>query len=125
MTPVSGSAYTYSYAVLGESLCWLIGWNLLLEYTLVVAVVAIGIAGYLGEVLSGVGLTLPTWATSGYFVGYGGVNNLLAVLLCLLYRRVADPRDRGEHQVKHRDGCPEAGDNRLRDRGGCLLRRPG
>lgn len=83
MIPVSGSAYTYSYAVLGEFLAWLIGWNLLLEYTLGVAVVAIGIAVYLGEVLSGVGLTLPTWATSGYFMGDGGVINLFAVLLCL------------------------------------------
>jgi len=71
MITVSGSAYTYSYAVLGEFLAWLIGWNLLLEYTLVVAVVAIGIAGYLGEVLSGVGLTSPTWAASGYFMGDG------------------------------------------------------
>ena len=45
--------------------------------------VAIGIAGYLGEVLSGVGLALPTWTSSGFFVGDGGVINLFAVLLCL------------------------------------------
>jgi amino acid transporter len=41
LIPVAGSAYTYSYAVLGEGAAWLIGWDLLLEYTLVVAVVAI------------------------------------------------------------------------------------
>lgn len=83
MIPVSGSAYTYSYAVLGEFIAWLIGWNLLLEYTLVVAVVAIGIAGYLNEVLAGIGLALPAGVSSGYFVGEGGFVNLFAVLLCL------------------------------------------
>src|SRR5581483_7401684 len=45
LIPVAGSAYTYSYAVLGEGAAWLIGWDLLLEYALVVAVVAIGWSG--------------------------------------------------------------------------------
>ncbi len=46
MIPVTGSAYTYGYAVLGELAAWLIGWDLLLEYALIVAVVAIGWSGY-------------------------------------------------------------------------------
>ncbi len=81
MIPVTGSAYTYSYAVLGEIFAWAIGWDLLLEYSLVVPVVAIGIAGYLNELLIAVGLGLPGWAASGPFEG--GVVNLFAVLLCL------------------------------------------
>ena len=81
MIPVTGSAYTYSYAVLGEIFAWIIGWDLLLEYSLVVPVVAIGIAGYLNELLIAVGLGLPAWTASGPFEG--GVVNLFAVLLCL------------------------------------------
>src|SRR3954469_22925176 len=46
LIPVTGSAYTYGYAVLGEGIAWLIGWDLLLEYALIVAVVAICWAGY-------------------------------------------------------------------------------
>lgn len=48
MIPKAGSAYTYGYAVLGEGVGWLIGWDLLLEYTAIVAVVGIGISGYSG-----------------------------------------------------------------------------
>src|SRR6188768_168807 len=46
MIPKAGSAYTYGYVVLGEIVGWFIGWDLLLEYTAIVAVVAIGISGY-------------------------------------------------------------------------------
>ncbi len=64
MIPVSGSAYTYGYAVLGEIFAWIIGWDILLEYTLMVAVVAIGLSGYLNESLSGFGIEIPSWAAS-------------------------------------------------------------
>lgn len=83
MIPVSGSAYTYSYAVLGEIFAWFIGWDLLIEYTLVVAVVAIGMAGYLNELIAGFGVEVPAWAASAPGGGDGGVINLFAVLLCL------------------------------------------
>ncbi|MCA3747590.1 MAG: amino acid permease [Rubrobacter sp.] len=83
MIPVSGSAYTYGYAVLGEFFAWIIGWDLLIEYTLVVAVVAIGISGYINELLSGLGVGVPEWAASAPGGGDGGVVNLFAVLLCL------------------------------------------
>ena len=46
MIPASGSAYTYSYAVLGEVIAWVVGWSLILEYSLVVATVAVGWSGY-------------------------------------------------------------------------------
>ncbi len=62
LIPVTGSAYTYGYAVLGELVAWIIGWDLLLEYALVVAVVAIGWSGYVQVLLASVGLELPVWA---------------------------------------------------------------
>ena len=62
MIPVTGSAYTYGYAVLGEMVAWIIGWDLLLEYALVVAVVAIGWSGYVQVLLASVGIELPIWA---------------------------------------------------------------
>ena len=46
MIPASGSAYTYSYAVLGEVIAWVVGWSLILEYSLVVSTVAVGWSGY-------------------------------------------------------------------------------
>src|SRR3954463_12404812 len=51
LIPRAGSAYTYGYAVLGEGVGWFIGWDLLLEYTAIVAVVAIGISGYFSFLL--------------------------------------------------------------------------
>jgi APA family basic amino acid/polyamine antiporter len=46
MIPASGSAYTYSYVVFGELVAWIIGWSLILEYSLVVSAVAVGWSGY-------------------------------------------------------------------------------
>ena len=46
MMPVAGSAYTYSYVALGELLAWIVGWSLILEYTVVCSVVAVGWSGY-------------------------------------------------------------------------------
>ncbi|MES2313805.1 MAG: amino acid permease, partial [Pseudomonadota bacterium] len=62
LIPVTGSAYTYGYAVLGEFVAWIIGWDLLLEYALVVAVVAIGWSGYVQVLLNSAGVHLPEWA---------------------------------------------------------------
>ena len=83
MIPVAGSAYTYGYAVLGELVAWIIGWDLLLEYTLVVAAVAIGLGGYLNALLELVGLALPVWAQGAPGTGDGRMVNLAAVLVCL------------------------------------------
>ncbi len=77
--PASGSAYTYSYAVLGEVIAWGVGWSLILEYSLVVATVAVGWSGYLTGFLHGLGLDLPRALANG--PGLGGVVNLPAVAI--------------------------------------------
>ncbi|MGI5289871.1 amino acid permease [Nonomuraea polychroma] len=84
MIPKAGSAYTYGYAVLGELVGWFIGWDLLLEYTAIVAVVAIGISGYFGFLVQQLGVTLPPWMLGAPGTGEGRVVDLFAVLLCLL-----------------------------------------
>ncbi|MFO1101372.1 MAG: amino acid permease [Methylocystis sp.] len=80
MIPVAGSAYTYAYAVLGELAAWIIGWDLLLEYALVVAVVAIGWSAYLQALLAQFGLALPEWASGAAGTGAGRVVDLFAAL---------------------------------------------
>jgi len=82
MIPRAGSAYTYGYVALGEIIAWFIGWDLLLEYVAIVAVVAIGISGYLDAFLDSFGATLPQSITAS--AEDGGVVNLPAMLICLL-----------------------------------------
>jgi APA family basic amino acid/polyamine antiporter len=57
--PVAGSIYTYSYAVLGELVAWMIGWDLLLEYGLATSAVSVGWSGYFQSLLSGLGVVIP------------------------------------------------------------------
>src|SRR5207248_9326123 len=59
MVPVAGSAYTYSYATLGELVAWIIGWDLMLEYAIGAATVAVGWSGNLGPLLAEFGLQFP------------------------------------------------------------------
>lgn len=82
MIPAAGSAYTYSYATLGEFLAWLTGWNLILEYGVACVVVAIGWSGYFTNILKAVGIELPLWATRAPYAG--GVANLPAAIIVLL-----------------------------------------
>ncbi|MFJ3927062.1 amino acid permease [Streptomyces sp. NPDC090022] len=84
LIPKAGSAYTYAYAVLGELVGWLIGWDLLLEYTAIVAVVAIGISGYFGFLVGETGAELPAWMLGAPGTGAGHRVDLFAALLCLL-----------------------------------------
>jgi APA family basic amino acid/polyamine antiporter len=65
MIPISGSAYTYSYVVLGEIFAWVVGWSLILEYSLVVSTVAVGWSGYAVGFLKGLGIALPDALTHG------------------------------------------------------------
>src|SRR5689334_22723308 len=67
MIPVSGSAYSYSYATLGEGVAWFIGWNLVLEYLFAVATVSVGWSGYLVSLLGDFGIHLPTALSSAPF----------------------------------------------------------
>lgn len=81
--PISGSAYTYSYATLGELIAWIIGWDLILEYAVGAAAVSIGWSGYVTDLLkSAFGLTLPPGLTDSPFSG--GIINLPAVIIILL-----------------------------------------
>jgi APA family basic amino acid/polyamine antiporter len=87
MVPVSGSAYTYSYGVMGELIAWIVGWALVLEYAIGATAVCVGWAGYVNGLLnSGVfglvepgTLSLPLWLQTGPTLG-GGFN-LLAFLI--------------------------------------------
>ncbi|MEU4107359.1 amino acid permease [Streptomyces sp. NPDC027717] len=84
MIPKAGSAYTYGYAVLGEFAGWFIGWDLLLEYTAIVAVVAIGISGYFSFLVEQMGADLPAWMLGAPGTGEGHRVDLFAAILCLL-----------------------------------------
>ncbi|MFG2120322.1 amino acid permease [Streptomyces sp. NPDC048710] len=84
LIPKAGSAYTYGYAVLGEFAGWFIGWDLLLEYTAIVAVVAIGISGYFGFLVEEMGANLPAWMLGAPGTGHGHRVDLFAAALCLL-----------------------------------------
>ena len=64
MIPVAGSAYTYAYATLGELLAWIIGWDLILEYSLGAATVAVGWSGYVVSFLRDVGIVIPAQLTA-------------------------------------------------------------
>ena len=74
MIPASGSAYTYSYVVFGELIAWIIGWSLILEYSLVVSAVAVGWSGYLAPLLG-----LPAELANGPHAG--GILNLPAIFI--------------------------------------------
>jgi len=83
MIPVSGSAYTYGYAVLGEFAAWLLGWDLLLCYALIVAVVAAGWSGYVQALLGAAGVHLPDWAQGAAGSGPGHRFDVIAMLVAL------------------------------------------
>ncbi len=61
MVPISGSAYTYTYATLGELVAWIIGWDLIIEYAVGNIAVAISWSGYFQELIRGFGINWPTW----------------------------------------------------------------
>ena len=65
--PVSGSAYTYSYAVFGELIAWLIGWNLLMEYAIGNSTIAFSWSDYFSNILEGLKIPLPGWLRTDYY----------------------------------------------------------
>ncbi len=81
LVPAAGSAYTYTYSVLGEVLGWLVGWSLVLEYAVTCAAVAVGWSGYAVGLLQAAGIHLPAWMIAGPHAG--GIVNLPAVLITL------------------------------------------
>src|SRR5689334_17500902 len=69
MIPIAGSAYTYSYATLGELVAWIIGWDLILEYAFGAATVAVGWSGHLRAFLHDIGMDLPPVPHSDFMLG--------------------------------------------------------
>jgi amino acid transporter len=98
MIPIAGSAYTYSYACLGEIFAWIIGWDLILEYAVSNVAVAVGFSGYLKAQLLSLGLTLPdkwsssVWAGAHLTGAYFNVPAFLVVMILtmLLIRGVRE-----------------------------------
>lgn len=82
MVPVSGSAYTYTYAVMGELLAWMVGWALILEYAVAASAVSVGWSGYFVGLLNSWGITLPPTLVVGPYAG--GIVNLPALVIALL-----------------------------------------
>ncbi|WP_285269232.1 amino acid permease [Kaistella rhinocerotis] len=88
MIPVAGSAYTYSYATMGEFIAWIIGWDLVLEYAVGAATVASSWSGYLGKFFHSFGVALPeTLMTTPFDItasGASGIINLPAIFIVLV-----------------------------------------
>jgi APA family basic amino acid/polyamine antiporter len=83
MIPVAGSAYTYSYATMGEFVAWIIGWDLVLEYALGAATVGVSWGSYLNKLLSQFGMSIPPEFSSA--PAEGGIINLPAIfIVCTL-----------------------------------------
>jgi basic amino acid/polyamine antiporter, APA family len=85
MIPMAGSAYTYTYVALGELLAWIVGWTLILEYTVVCSAVAVGWSGYAAGVIRAAGWPVPEALLVGPFdpVHAGGLINLPAIVISL------------------------------------------
>ena len=81
MMPMAGSAYTYSYVALGELLAWIVGWTLILEYTVVCSAVAVGWSGYAAGVIKSAGWNVPDALLAGPTAG--GVINIPAIVISL------------------------------------------
>src|SRR6186713_4268 len=79
--PVAGSAYTFSYATLGEFVAWIIGWDLVLELALGAATVSVGWSTYFADVMKEAGITIPEFA-------YGEGHNLVAAAIVLILTAV-------------------------------------
>ncbi|SEJ72518.1 amino acid/polyamine/organocation transporter, APC superfamily [Sphingobium sp. AP50] len=82
MVPVSGSAYTYTYAVMGELLAWMVGWALILEYAVAASAVSVGWSGYFVGLLGSWGISLPQALVVGPYAG--GIINLPALVVTLV-----------------------------------------
>src|SRR6476659_10421625 len=79
MVPVAGSAYTYTYAVMGELFAWMVGWALILEYAIGASAVAAGWSGYFVGLMKSWGIIIPPALAAGPFGG--GVFNLPAAVI--------------------------------------------
>ncbi len=74
MIPVAGSAYSYTFATLGQFLAWVIGWDLILEYLAAASAVAVGWAGYFNGLMADLGIIIPEKFSSAPFIWKGGID---------------------------------------------------
>ena len=81
MIPIAGSAYTYSYATMGELLAWIIGWDLVLEYAVGAATVAVSWSRYVDSLFKDFGIVLPEQLTASPFARDGAIANVPAILI--------------------------------------------
>jgi APA family basic amino acid/polyamine antiporter len=113
MIPIAGSAYTYSYATLGEIFAWIIGWDLILEYVVSNVAVAVGFSGYTKAQLAAFGLNLPdkwaspVWASGQWTGAYFNVPGFLIVfiLTLLLVRGVRESAEANNVMVAVKIGA--------------------
>ena len=84
LLPISGSAYSYAYATLGELLAWIIGWDLVLEYALAASAVAVGWSGYLANLLAGTPFAIPAALSAAPGSAPGALFYLPALLILVL-----------------------------------------
>ncbi|MBO5699638.1 MAG: amino acid permease [Bacteroidaceae bacterium] len=86
MIPVSGSAYTYAYATMGELMAWIMGWVLVLEYTVACTLVSMSWSGYLTQFLSSIGWGIPPeWCADPWSAGYANLPAAFIVVLMSLF----------------------------------------
>ena len=113
MIPIAGSAYTYSYATLGEIFAWIIGWDLILEYVVSNVAVAVGFAGYTKAQFAAFGLNLPdkwaspVWAGGQWTGAYFNLPGFLIVfiLTLLLVRGVKESAETNNIMVAVKIGA--------------------
>jgi APA family basic amino acid/polyamine antiporter len=94
MIPISGSAYTYAYATIGELFGWVIGWVLIVEYLFAASTVSVGWSGYVVSLLGNMGIHLPAAfttapvvyndVTNGFELAHGGIVNIPAIFIIFL-----------------------------------------
>ena len=123
MIPVAGSAYTYSYATMGELVAWIIGWDLVLEYAVGAATVAIAWSEYANRVIAWFGPRIPyEWTHSPFEIAAGsgvhGIMNLPAVFILAAPDGAAHPRHAGvgvrQRHHRRRQGVDRAAGDRHR-----------
>ena len=125
MIPIAGSAYTYSYATLGEIFAWIIGWDLILEYVVSNVAVAVGFSGYTKAQFAAFGINLPDrWSTPvlrrGHWTGaYFNFPAFLIVfiLTVLLVRGVRESAEANNIMVADQDRRDRHFPGRRRDAG--------
>ena len=126
MIPVSGSAYSYTYATLGEGIAWFVGWNLALEYVMSAAAVAVGWSGYVVNLLGEFGIVIsrrrsPTHRSArlaNHHLGAtGAIVNVPAVLIVALLTWVCYIGVKQSTRAQQRDGRDQGRHHRPVHRG--------